>query len=146
MCAPSVAIDTIMPVETIIFERISNCAIFIFLCVVFCITLLYSYRHKCQWVLIYFSGKTFFYFLAFLLLTEGSAGGPRLAGLSTPILAKSTLVERGRILSAFLAALGANITLILIGVKSGLLLTPHPEFQRAIRLWLLIIIVHLATP
>ena len=37
MCAPSVAIDTIMPVETIIFERISNCAIFIFLCVLcFC--------------------------------------------------------------------------------------------------------------
>tara|TARA_B100001939_G_C16725822_1_gene523271 strand:- start:418 stop:678 length:261 start_codon:yes stop_codon:yes gene_type:complete len=79
-----------------------------------------------------FSRKNFFYFLAFLLLTEGSTGRPRLAGLSTPILAKSTLVKRGRILSAFLAALGANITLILIGVKSGLLLTPHPKLKRAI--------------
>ena len=41
--------------------------------------------------------------------------------------AESTLVERGRVLSAFLAALGADVAL-----KLHLLLAPHPELQRAV--------------
>ena len=56
--------------------------------------------------------STFFDFFPFFLLTIDPAGGARLAGFSTPILAKSTFVQRGRILSALFAALGADVATV----------------------------------